>query len=91
MTFMLWDRKALDWWCQEVGTHFESSSPVVVIWLDQALERVDNGTITLRELIRLQRLTPEPGQFLQANHAGRMAYEALIEFGILPDGVTGAL
>jgi hypothetical protein len=87
MEWLEFNRKAFDWFANDAGDYYERLAPQVVTWLDQIIERLDDGSITLTELRRVAILRMD-GVWLDPHGAGNLAYKAMSEFGKLPSNVT---
>jgi hypothetical protein len=85
--FLTFDVSAFDWFLSDAADHYESSSPVVVTWLDAVADSLRDGTVTLAELQRVQSLV-ENDIWLDPNGAGNLAYKQLSANGKLPSNVT---
>ena len=83
--FLTWDRDAFNWFCNDAGAHYANHNAVGE-WLDQVLDRITDGTITLAELVQVQALrSPE---WEHPNYASNRAYKAMERWGKVPVGLA---
>ncbi len=73
--------------CGDAADHYEKCSPLVVTWLDQVLERIAQGTVTLREVSKVCYLYQE-SIWLDPHGAGNLAYKTMSDIHSLPSDVT---
>lgn len=85
--FLQFDVSAFDWFIGDAADHYEKTSPVVVTWLDVVADRLRAGTVTIRELNKVQALL-ENNIWLDPHGAGNLAYKELSSLEALPGNVT---